>query len=96
MQRTITISDVELQVEYSATEYRPATFHEPAEGGEVEIEGVYLDGNEVGHMLADWVEARILEQLRSGIAEDQHQAEEDEAEAKAESRAAMRDMLEEA
>jgi hypothetical protein len=92
--KTITINDVDLDVVYSATKFVPATFHDPAEGGEVEIEDVYLEGNELSGMLADWVMAEILDKLKDVLGDDERQAEEDAAEAKAEARAEVRDMLE--
>jgi len=74
MQRTITINDVELQVEYSRSGYRPASFDSPSEGGDVEIEAVFLDGNNVSELLADWVMERITESLEFHLHDDLRQA----------------------
>lgn len=74
MQRTVTINDVELQVEYSRSGYRPASFDSPSEGGDVEIEAVFLDGNNVTGLLADWVMERITESLEFHLHDDLRQA----------------------
>lgn len=70
MQKTVTINDVDLAVEYTGTEYHAATFDDPAYGGEVEIEAVLLEGNDVTEMLADWVLTRIREKLESELQAD--------------------------
>ena len=84
MQKTVTINDVDLVVDYTGTEYRPATRLDPAEGGEVEILSVCLDGNDFTEMLADWVISQIRTKLESELADDFREeracAEEDRAE----------------
>lgn len=93
MQKIVTINDVDLDVEYTGTEYRPATWHDPAEGGEVEVKAVLLDGKDVTEMLADWVMDRIqttLEsELQDDLREERESAEMDRAEALAEERRYM-------
>lgn len=90
MQKTVTINDVDMDVEYSGTEYRPATWNDPAEGGEVEIEAVLLDGKDVTELLADWVLDRIREKLEEELQDDLREAKacagEDRAEALREER----------
>lgn len=83
MKRIVMINDVELTVYFSTTEFRAATFKRPADGGEIEIEGVYIDGNAVGEMLADWVNGRIVEQLREAAGEMKLEAQQAEAERRA-------------
>jgi hypothetical protein len=39
--------DLELRVKYSFTKYRPATFHDPEEGGDLYIESVSHAGSVV-------------------------------------------------
>jgi len=63
MERVITVCDVDLDVEYDATPYRHATWNDPAEGGEVEITGVCLEGNDVIQLLSDWTLKEIQTQL---------------------------------
>lgn len=39
-------NETEVQVEYSITPYYPATYDDPAEGGEVEIVGAWTKGDD--------------------------------------------------
>lgn len=84
MQRTVSINDVDLLVEYTRSEYLPDSFDTPAEGGDVEIQAVAIDGNNVTGLLADWVTERIADALAFYLHDDLQQekqlADEDRAE----------------
>ena len=83
--RTITVLDVDFEVEFNATPFEPCSWDSPASGGEVEVEGVYLDGNDVMGLLSQWALDQIQEQLEA-IDHDGERREE-AAIAKAEARA---------
>lgn len=56
MNKTLTILDVDLDVEFNIVgRNRPATRIDPAEYAEVEIAAVSLDGTDITELLADWV-----------------------------------------
>ena len=56
MNKTLTILDVDLDVEFEIIgRNRPATRLDPAEYAEVEITAVSLDGTDITELLADWV-----------------------------------------
>ena len=74
MQKTVTINDVDMDVEYTGTEYHPATWDDPAYGGEVDIEAVLLDGKDVTELLADWVVDRIRQKLEEELQDDLSEA----------------------
>lgn len=65
MLRTVTVLEVDLEVEFTATPYRPATRWEPAEGGTVEVEDVFLNGTCVTKLLSDWTMQQIQDQLEA-------------------------------
>lgn len=70
MLRTVTVLDVDLDVEFTATPYRPAVMYlsngdpgYPAEGGEVEVVDVFLDGTLITPLLSDWTMKQIQTKL---------------------------------
>ncbi len=91
--KTFFIGDVEFEVEFSSTPYRPAKISGPpencypAEGGEVELESISIGGFEVTEVLSDAAYNKIktmCEEAASECEKDaRDQALEDEAEAKA-------------
>lgn len=90
MKRIVTINDVDLTVYFSTTDFRAATFSQPADGGEIEIEAIYLEGNEISELLADAITEQIVDKLRQEAAEMQREAEEGEAERRADEARDMR------
>lgn len=54
MQVTCECAGIDLVVEFTATPYVPATWHEPEEGGEVIVENIYLGDVEVSEILSQW------------------------------------------
>lgn len=89
MNRTVEILGVDLEVEFDHTPYRPAVMYlrngdpgYPAEGGEIEVTDVFLNGTSVMELLSDWTMQQIQDQLEE-IDFDQERADragEDEAE----------------
>ena len=76
---TVTVCDVDLLVAYDYTPYRAATHWQPAEGGDIEITGIHLDGHNVDGMLAEWVMEKIDQGIDADIAERRRQYAEDMA-----------------
>lgn len=85
---TVVVGDLEFEVEFNATPIRHATFHEPAEGGEVEIEGIYFEGIEMMEYLHPNVVKRCEEVAEERASDCMYEeaacAGEDEAERRAE------------
>lgn len=89
--RTIDLLGIEFEVSYSATPYHPATFNDPAYGGEVEIETVSIGGFELDDgILSDKMMAMLHEHVAANVdqwaAEDNACAAEDAAERRYEER----------
>lgn len=70
MNRTVEILGVDLEVEFDHTPYRPAVMYlsngdpgYPAEGGEVEVTDVFLDGTLITPLLSDWTMKQIQTKL---------------------------------
>lgn len=86
MQRTVTVHDVDFDVVYEGTELVPATFDSPAEGGDVDIEEIYIGDQQVDHILPEAITKKIRLILEEGLAEEfadiRNQAEQDRAEAR--------------
>lgn len=59
----VTINDVTMTVEYCYTEYRAATYFDPPELPEIEIQSIMLEDVEVSNILAAWVIDKIIEQI---------------------------------
>ena len=55
LRKSFSAGDIVLDVEFTATPYIPATYDNPQEGGEVEVQGIYLEGLEVTDILSQWV-----------------------------------------
>jgi len=74
---------VEVEITYSISPYWPATRHQPAEGGEVELVSVTRAGVEIE--LTDQQEAEVLEKVEANARQDlaEHMAEAAEARAEA-------------
>lgn len=68
MDFTATVFDVELEVSFEISAYRPAKLYgppedcHPEEGGEIDLQSVMLDNNEVLPLLSHVVIAAIEEQ----------------------------------
>lgn len=86
MQKTITSHGVDFEVEYNATQYRAATYWEPAEGGEVEIESIFISDQDVWEILPEKVVSDIQQQLEGGLESDAAEARAQAAEDRAEAR----------
>lgn len=89
--RTIDLLGVEFEVSYTATPFHPATFSDPAYGGEVEIESVSIGGFEIEDgILSDkamaMLQSHVAANVDSWAAEDRACAAEDEAERRYEER----------
>ena len=65
MNRIVEVLGVDLDVEYDYSPYIAATWDDPAEGGEVEITGITLDGTDVLQLLSDWTLEQIQDKLES-------------------------------
>lgn len=78
---TIQINDVDLDVTFSYWPYQPATLSDPAEGGELEIECVHLDGKKVERLAAHIMD-EIHQKVRAAIDATSKRQDEAEAEAK--------------
>ncbi len=93
--KTVTIYDVELEVEFSYTDYEPAKVDGPPEdcypeyGGEIEINSITIDQWDVYPLLSDVVVETITAEIQEGLAdyikEEQELAEQDAAEYRADS-----------
>lgn len=89
MQMTIEVYGVDLVVDFDGTEFVPAKISGPpedcypAEGGEADINAVYLDGTEVTQLLAEHVFLKIGEKLTeylcSGASREDNEADAAEA-----------------
>lgn len=86
LRKSFSACDIVLDVEFTATPYIPATYDNPQEGGEVEVQAIYLEGLEVTDILSQWVLDKAEEVAGDSAAELlQEQCDsdlEDEAEAK--------------
>ena len=93
MQTKITINEVEFDIYFNQTQYVPATWDDPAYGGEVEIEVIQLDGNDVTELLSQWVFDKILDELTETdwLKEEKDQAMQDEAERREDNRRLFKD-----
>lgn len=85
--RTIDLFDVTFDIDYSATPYRAATFDSPAEGGDLEVEVIYIAGHDVTDILSDkakdLIHEHVANQLESWADEDRDEQLQDQAEAHA-------------
>ncbi len=70
MNRTVEILGVDLEVEFDHTPYRPAVMYlrngdpgYPAEGGDIEVTDVFLDGVSVVQLLSQWTMDQIKAKL---------------------------------
>jgi hypothetical protein len=89
--RTVELLGVDFEVTYSATPFHPATFNDPAYGGDVEIESVSIGGFELDDgILSDKMKAMLQTHVAANVdswaAEDRASAAEDEAERRYEER----------
>lgn len=89
--RTISLFGIDFEVTYTATPSHPATFYDPAYGGDVEIESVSIGGFEIKEgVLSESAEERIRKEVSANVdswsAEDRASAQEDEAERRYEDR----------
>lgn len=83
--KTISLFGIDFDVTYSATKFHPATFDDPAYGGETEIESIRIGGFEIDDgVLSEATEARLKEEVANGAeswaAEERACAAEDRAE----------------
>ena len=67
MERSITICGTNMTVEFDWSPYQPATWDDPAEGGEVEILNVLIGDQEVTDLLDDKIVEMIQEHLEELI-----------------------------
>ena len=75
LRKSFSAGDIVLDVEFTATPYIPATWDDPAEGGEIEVQDIYLEGLCVTQILAQWVLDKAEEVAGDSAAElmsDQH------------------------
>lgn len=61
--------DIELEIEYTATPYVPATYWQPAEGGEIEIVEVLGPAGK-GFVLTDDEESKVIDYLYESFDDD--------------------------
>lgn len=59
--------ELEINVEFTATPMIPATWFDPAEGGEIEITAVFLDGVAISPPLTDAEESKVLDYLYDSL-----------------------------
>ena len=83
MNTKIECCGITFEVFYTGTEYRPATYFEPAEGGELEMEEIFIEGVEVSEVISDSVLEMIRSKLEASLDEDLQSAAEDAAEGRA-------------
>lgn len=55
--------DLEINVEYTATPFVPATYLQPAEGGEIEITAVFFNGVALDPPLSEAEESKVVDYL---------------------------------
>lgn len=55
--------EIEIVVEYDATPFVPATYWQPAEGGEIEILGAFVEGGALDPPLTEEEEGAIIDYL---------------------------------
>ena len=65
--KIITVQGVDFEVEFDYTAYRAATFTNPAEGGEVDILAISIEGYELSALLHDSIVERIKYELETLI-----------------------------
>jgi hypothetical protein len=86
LKKSFSADDIVLDVEFTATPYIPATYDDPAEGGEVEVQAIYLEGLEISGILAQWVldlAEEVAGDSATELMRDQRESDmEDEAEAR--------------
>jgi hypothetical protein len=63
-----TIDERDAEVTYTCTDFVPATRMQPAEGGEVELESITIDGTEIE--LPPEEEAKVLKQAEDRAQQD--------------------------
>lgn len=82
--RTIIVCGVSVTVDFDYTPYRAATFHDPAEGGDVDVNEIYIGGEEISGIVTekfcDAVREKLEEELPAVEAEERACAEEERAE----------------
>lgn len=89
--RTVELLGVDFEVTYSATPFHPATFNDPAYGGDVEIESVSIGGFDIddgilSEKMMAMLQTHVAANVDSWAAEDRASAQEDEAERRYEDR----------
>lgn len=62
---TISIGGIGFDVTYTAAARRPATYFQPAEGGEIEIEAIEYNGLDFCDVLSDGAIATAREKIRA-------------------------------
>lgn len=85
---TISVNGVDFVVEFSASPYKPAKISGPpelcyeAEGGEIQIESIYIGDQEVDDVISDSVRDKIISKCQD-LAPDllQDEADNDKADA---------------
>lgn len=81
MECTVTVFDVELDVSFEISAYKPARIYgpvelcHPEEGGEISFESICMDGTDIYNLLADSV-IEMIEQKCYAYAEEQAAADE--------------------
>lgn len=61
---------IEVNVEFDATPIVAATYEQPAEGGEIEIRAVFVDGVAIDPPLTDEEEAKVIDALGETLSAD--------------------------
>lgn len=62
---TISIGGIGFDVTYTAATYRPATYFQPAEGGDIEIESIEYNGLDFSDVLSDIALIKVIEKVRA-------------------------------
>jgi hypothetical protein len=76
-------------VTYTATPFRPATFHDPASGGEVEVETICVSGHDLTDLVSEATRSAIHAYLVDHVGEWSRDDADSAAEDAAEYRRAM-------
>lgn len=79
MSRTVSIWGVDYDVEFDCVPYTPATWDDPAEGGEVEVTGISLGGYEITDHLSERVRDLITRELERYVRHDMKRERRDSA-----------------
>lgn len=71
--RTIIVCGVSVTVDFDYTPYRAATFYDPADGGDVDVNEIYIGGEEISGIVTEKFCDAVREKLEEERAERIHE-----------------------